>query len=168
MSSTSPINGKLSQVFTPRISIFASTIILGLGTLLTALSKSFITFIIGRAITGIGAAGIFTVSIIIVIELSSAKSRGLFMGLLNSGYTVGVAGGATLAGAILPATGWRALFWLQTPVSIIAGLVLFLAMPRKFASGKGDKGSMLTQLARLDYFGAASLVRFDHSDSRIN
>lgn len=167
MSSTSPICGKLSQVFTPRISIFASTIILGLGTLLTAFSEAFTLFVIGRAITGVGAAGIFTVSIIIVIELSSAKSRGLFMGLLNAGYTTGVAGGATLAGAMLPATGWRALFWLQTPVSIIAGLVLFIAMPRKFALGKDDKGSMLSQLGRLDYFGALSLVRsisFHHED----
>ncbi|GAB7342488.1 hypothetical protein MBLNU457_g0684t1 [Dothideomycetes sp. NU457] len=158
MSSTSPINGKLSQVFTPRISIFVSTIVLGLGTLLTAFAESFIIFIVGRALTGIGAAGIFTVSIIIVIELSSAKSRGLFMGLLNAGYTIGVAGGATLAGALLPATGWRALFWLQTPVSIIAGIMLFIAMPRKFALGKEDKGSMLSQLGRLDYFGALSLT----------
>ena len=160
MSSSSPLNGKLSQILTPRISIFISTLILGLGTLITSFANDFASFIVGRVVTGVGAAGIFTVSIIIVLELASAKQRGLFMGLLNSGYTIGVAAGATVAGALLPVVGWRALFWLQTPIAVVAGLVLFVCIPGSFSPGKGDKadGGVGARLARLDYFGAAGLV----------
>jgi len=158
MSSTSPLNGKLSQILTPRISIFASTIILGIGTLITAFANDFAAFIAGRAVTGVGAAGIYTVSIIIVIDLSTPKRRGLFMGLLNSGFTIGVAAGATIAGALLPVMGWRALFWLQTPIAIISGVVLFIFMPYDFGKTKGDGTGMLARLAKLDYFGAVSLV----------
>jgi len=161
MSSTSPLNGKLSQILTPRISIFASTIILGIGTLITAFANNFAVFIAGRAVTGVGAAGIYTVSIIIVIDLSTPKRRGLFMGLLNSGFTIGVAAGATIAGALLPAMGWRALFWLQMPIAVVSGITLFTFMPGDFGKTKNDGSGVLSRLAKLDYFGAVSLVRFD-------
>jgi len=161
MSSTSPLTGKLSQLFSPRICLFVSTLILAIGTLVSAFSHTFAGFIAGRVITGVGAAGIFTVSIIIVLELTGSKRRGLFIGLLNSGYTVGVAAGATAAGALLPHTGWRALFWMQAPISVGAGTVLLLSIPHDFTAGKkgdGDGESIYVRLARLDYFGAASLV----------
>lgn len=160
MSSTSPLNGKLSQIFSPRVSIFVSSIILALGALITSLANDFTGFVIGRIVTGVGAAGVFTVSIIIVLELSSAKRRGIFMGLLNSGYTVGVAAGATLAGGLLPVLGWRALFWLQCPIALIGGTTLLLCIPRDFAPGSKDKAarSIMDRLAELDYFGACSLV----------
>ncbi|KAK5735842.1 hypothetical protein LTR17_007854 [Elasticomyces elasticus] len=160
MSALSPLNGKLAAVFSPRICIFASTIILALGVVLSSLAQSFEAFVTGRAITGIGASGVFTISIIIVLELTGSKRRGLAIGLLNSGYTVGVAVGATAAGALLPYIGWRALFWAQAPISILGGSVLLFAIPHDFTAGTTDKTShsTLKRLARLDYLGAVTLT----------
>lgn len=64
------------------------------------------TFLIGRAISGVGGAGIMTISFILVLELSGKKKRGLFIGLVNAGFTSGVSFGAVIAGALLPVTGW--------------------------------------------------------------
>lgn len=113
MSALGPLNGKLAAVFTPRLTIFASTVLLATGTITSGLANDFTGFIAGRVLTGIGASGIFTVSIILVLEVTSAKRRGLAIGLLNSGFTVGVAVGATAAGALLPKVGWRYLFISQ-------------------------------------------------------
>ncbi|KAL1305700.1 hypothetical protein AAFC00_007290 [Neodothiora populina] len=161
MSSFSPITGKLAQIFGPRIMLFVSTILLAIGVLVAAFAQAFPAFIVGRVITGLGAAGIFTVSIIVVLELSGPKRRGVMIGLLNSGYTVGVAMGATAAGALLPKVGWRALFWMQAPVSLTGGALLLFAIPHGFTTSKnaGDgEGSVWRRLAKLDYFGAASLT----------
>jgi MFS family permease len=164
MSSLSPLNGKLASLFGPRICIFVSTVVLALGTLASGVANTFTTFIFGRCITGIGASGIFTVSIIIVLELTTAERRGLAIGVLNSGYTFGVAVGATAAGALLPQVGWRALFWMQTPVALLGGTVLLLAIPPDFhAGGKKDTSSdssrsTLKRLAQLDYLGALTLT----------
>jgi len=160
MSSTSPLTGKLAQIFSPRLCIFVSTVILAIGVLVTSWAAAFPAFIVGRIITGIGAAGIFTVSIIIVLELSSLKRRGIMIGLLNSGYTIGVALGATTAGALLSRVGWRALFWMQAPISLLGGLVLLFAIPHDFTAGKKKdvRDSVLTRLATLDYLGAITLV----------
>ena len=167
MSSLGPLNGKLATMFGPRIIIFVSTIVLALGTAVSGVSNTFGTFIFGRCITGIGASGVFTVSIIIVLELTGPLRRGLAIGLLNSGYTFGVAMGATAAGALLPHVGWRALFWMQAPIALIGGTALLLSIPSDFRAGgsKGKKDSssdssqtILRRLAQLDYLGALTLT----------
>lgn len=47
-----------------------------------------------------------TVSFILVLELAGKKNRGLFIGLLNTGFTIGVSFGAVIAGALLGSMGW--------------------------------------------------------------
>ena len=164
MSSVAPLSGRLSQIFSPSYCIFVSTIITAIGLLITASAPTLATFLVGRAVTGAGAAGLFTVSIILVVQLTTPKRRGLFNGLLNACYTTGVGMGAVLAGAIEPALGWRALFWLQAPVALIAGSVLVVAIPSSLfatsAKSHDDtkKASVLTKLAHIDYLGAALLV----------
>jgi predicted MFS family arabinose efflux permease len=45
-------------------------------------------------------------SIILALDLSSPKRRGLCIGLINCGLTTGVATGAVLAGLLTPTLGW--------------------------------------------------------------
>ena len=160
MSSTSPLIGKLAQLFSPRLCLFVSTIILAVGVLVASAANGFPVFIVGRIITGVGAGGIFTISVIVVLELTGPKRRGIMIGLLNSGYTVGVALGATAAGALLSKVGWRALFWMQAPISIMAGTILLFAIPHDFTAGKKNdpSHSILRRLSTIDYFGAVTLV----------
>jgi len=141
--------------------MFTSSLILALGALITSLASNLATFLLGRAVTGIGAAGIFSVSIILVVQLTEPKRRGLFNGLLNTGYTVGVATGAIAAGAIEPVLGWRSLFWLQVPIALVAGTTLFLAIPASVSANENksnDSKSTWQKVLGIDYIGAALLV----------
>ena len=161
VSSLGPLNGKLATIFGPRICIFTSTVVLAAGTVVSSVANSFETFILGRVVTGMGASGILTISIIIVLELTGSKRRGLAIGMLNSGFTIGVAVGATAAGALLPRVGWRALFWMQAPIALLGGTMLLLAIPHDFTAGKrvdDSNHSALKLLARLDYLGALTLT----------
>ena len=106
MASLSPLSGRLSQTFSVRNCVFVSTLIFSLGAFLTSRAVDLATFLLGRALTGVGAAGIMPLSIILVIELTSKRRRGLFIGLVNSGYTVGVSLGAVIAGALVGPMGW--------------------------------------------------------------
>lgn len=111
VSSIAPLAGRFAQVFSARNCIFVSSVIFSIGLFVTAQAPSFAAFLVGRVISGIGAAGILTISIILVLELTGKKERGLFIGLVNAGYTIGVALGAVVAGALLPVTGW--VSWIQ-------------------------------------------------------
>ncbi|KAK5018212.1 hypothetical protein LTR39_001111 [Cryomyces antarcticus] len=160
MSSIAPLAGRLSQLFSPRLCIFVSTVIFSIGSLIAAFAAGLPVFLLGRAMAGVGAAGVFTISIIIVLELTGSKRRGLFVGLLNTGYTIGVALGAIAAGGLLQHVGWRALFWMQSPMALMAGICLLFSIPTSFTAGKGNDGkySMLQRIARIDYIGAVTLT----------
>lgn len=161
MASIAPLNGRLSHIFSPRYCMFTSALITALGALITSLAPGLATFLLGRAITGIGAAGIFSISIILVVQLTDAKRRGLFNGMLNTGYTIGVATGAVAAGAIEPALGWRSLFWLQVPLALIAGITLLLAIPSSVSADETnahDGKTVVRKLLGIDYMGAVLLI----------
>lgn len=108
-------------------------------------------------------------SIILVLEMASKKRRGLCIGLINCGYTTGVASGAVLAGLITPTLGWRVIFWTQAPVVLLLGPLLFFTIPKP---RDGDDGpfklqELLHSLARVDYAGAITLVCGDSPKSKI-
>ncbi|KAF2858061.1 MFS general substrate transporter [Piedraia hortae CBS 480.64] len=152
MSALGPLNGKLSGIFSPPACIFVSSMILAVGGVFSGLASNFELFLVGRSISGCGAAGIFTVAVILVLDLTKQARRGLAIGLLNAGYTAGVAFGATTAGTLLPLTGWRVLFYGQAPIALLAGTVLFLSLP-KWNETEND-----LSVARLDYLGALTLT----------
>lgn len=163
MSALGPLNGKLSSVFPPRSCISLSAMILALGSMICAVSNQFGSFVTGRCVQGAGSSGVFTISLIIVLELTGSQRRGLGIGLLNTGFTIGVAVGATAAGALLPVTGWRALFWLQVPACVVPGLILLFALPGDFHGGKkgvenGKADDTRKRVRNLDYLGAVLLT----------
>ncbi|KAG9240276.1 major facilitator superfamily domain-containing protein [Calycina marina] len=160
LSSFSPIAARLAQVFSPRSCMFLAAIFFSLGGLITSQAPSIELFLLGRVVSGLGAAGIMTISFILVLELSGKKRRGLFIGLVNTGFTAGVSLGALIVGALLPTMGWRFLFWIQTPIGVLAGLGLFLSIPGSFTSGhKSDTtASVWSKLAKIDYLGGITLI----------
>lgn len=162
MSSLSPIAARLAQIFSPRHCILVAASLLSLGGVVASQAPSLEVFLLGRAISGAGGAGTMSISFILVLELSGKKRRGLFIGLVNTGFTTGVSLGAVIAGALLPVTGWRFLFWIQGPLAMIAGVAIFLSIPKSFTSGQkgAGEGSIRTKLAKIDYLGAIMLVRF--------
>ena len=155
-----PLVGRLCEIFSSRNYLFASTIIQCIGLLVTSLSPTLWMFLIGRVITGIGSAASTPVAIILVTELTSKRRRGLFIGLVNTGYTVGVSCGAILAGALEPIVGWRAIFWLQIPLALAAGVTAFFAIPKNLEarSMKFEDMTIAQKLSRIDYFGVITLI----------
>lgn len=160
MSSVTPLAGRLSLIFTPRVFVFFSSLVLSLGLFITALARNITVFLLGRAVSGCGCGGLMSTSIILVLDLASKRRRGLCFGMINSGYTIGVASGAVLAGLLTPAYGWRCIFWVQAPVALVLAPLLFMAIPSHphRSSNHGGTRSLLQNLARIDYGGALALT----------
>lgn len=105
-SALSPLVGRLATIFSPRSLSLPIAFFFAAGGIVTAMAKSFSIFILGRVLTGMAGAGIMTLSVILVLELIGKKSRGLFVGLVNCGFTIGLSFGAVVYGALLSAVGW--------------------------------------------------------------
>src|SRR4051812_29074494 len=148
-----PLLGRLCQVFSSRNYLFASIIVQCIGLLITSVAPKLWVFLVGRVITGIGSAAVTPVALILVTELTSKRRRGLFIGLANTGYTVGVSCGAIIAGALEPVVGWRAIFWLQIPLALAAGTTAFFAIPKNLEAGSKQFRDLTVsqKLSRIDY-----------------
>lgn len=103
-------------------------------------------FIVFRVIQGAGAAIMFPAALAIVLNAFPVSERGRAMAIF-----FGIAGGLTaigpLAGGYLVELTWRAIFWVNIPVALIA---LFLIWKSKPADEKHP--------APLDYRGTALIT----------
>ena len=164
ITSITPISGRLSTIFTPRIYLLVSVVIQASGLWLTSQAQSLTGFLAGRVVSGIGSAAITPVAFILVTELVSQRRRGLYFGIINTGYTTGVSCGAIIAGALEPRIGWRTVFWAQAPVALAAGVGAFFAIPQSKVTGNNSetdsehKESLRDKLAQIDYFGVITLI----------
>ncbi|KAJ8066954.1 hypothetical protein OCU04_004336 [Sclerotinia nivalis] len=160
MSSISPVAARLAQIFSPRNLILTAALLFAIGGAVTSQAPDLKTFLMGRAISGIGGAGIMTISLILILELTSKKRRGIFIGLANSGFTLGVSLGAVVWGALLPVVGWRSLFLFQLPLAVLSGIGIYFSIPKSFTSGhkSADGESITSKLAKIDYVGSLFLI----------
>ncbi|KAI1363754.1 major facilitator superfamily domain-containing protein [Xylaria arbuscula] len=160
LSSMSPLTGKLATIFSPRSMVLVSSLLFAIGCLVTSQAHSFAVFIIGRVITGLGGGGTMVLAFILVLELTTKRNRGLFIGITNAGFTTGVSLGAVVFGGLIGKIGWRPLFWAQAPAALLAGCAIFFSIPGSMRSpGQStDKDVTLrTKLGRIDYLGAVFL-----------
>lgn len=158
LSSVTPLAGRLSQIFTPRVYILFSCVVSAIGLFITAAARNLAVFLLGRALTGCGGGGILVITVLLTLDLTSKKRRGLFLGLINVGMTTGISCGAILAGMITPAFGWRVIFWFQAPLSLALGLIQYLAIPPSPADVQPLWGPLVRKLAKVDYGGALALT----------
>ena len=121
-ASVAPLLGRLAMVFSPSAMILFTSSFFSIGAIVTSQAQCFTTFVIGRVLSGIGGGGVMTLPVILVIQLSSKRRRGLLIGLTNAVcqpilsqkpssdstqcFTFGVTLGAIVYGALLPAIGW--------------------------------------------------------------
>ncbi|EPS27155.1 hypothetical protein PDE_02098 [Penicillium oxalicum 114-2] len=158
-SSVTPLTGRLAAIFTPRVYVIFASTTLAIGLFLSAAALTLPVFLLGRAIAGLGSGGLMSIAIILAVDLASPKRRGLCIGMINAGYTTGLASGAVLAGLMVSSLGWRLLFWIQAPAALVLGPLLFLAIPPpSSACASLDSRTLMQILWRVDYAGALALA----------
>jgi EmrB/QacA subfamily drug resistance transporter len=92
------------------------------GLLLCSLSRNAPDLIAARAIQGVGAAGVISLSTAIAVAVLPQEERGKALGILTSVSAIGLIAGPMVGGLILDLLGWRAIFYIRLPVGIL-GLI---------------------------------------------
>ncbi|WP_224767636.1 MFS transporter [Paracoccus yeei] len=99
-----------------------------------------------RAIQGVGAAFLMTLSMALMRQIASEARVGRAMGRLGTVSALGTALGPSLGGLLIPPVGWRGVFWVQAPLAVIALLLALTTLPadpRKKATPTPGLGSVL-------------------------
>ncbi|WP_237703821.1 MFS transporter [Rhodospirillum rubrum] len=98
-------------------------------SLLCALAPTLWLLIGARALQGLGAAFLMSLSMALMRETTSPERMGRAMGLLGTMSALGTALGPSLGGALLSASGWRGIFLVQCPLAVLALILAFVSLP---------------------------------------
>jgi MFS family permease len=98
-TATTPTWGKISDIWGRKPIILVANVIFFSGSLICALVDDFAAFIAGRAVQGVGAAGMQTMVNICISDLFSQRDRGLYYGLTSIVWAVASGVGPILGGA---------------------------------------------------------------------
>jgi len=104
------IFGWLGDRFGRRIPLMIDIVFYSVIELLTAFAPNFGTFLLLRALFGIGMGGEWGLGASLAMESLPTHTRGLFSGILQQGYAFGYLLAALVYWTVFPHFGWRGLF----------------------------------------------------------
>jgi MFS family permease len=132
-----PIAGRLGDMYGKERMLFASLVLLAIGTVWAGLSTSIFELDAARAVQG-ASGGIFPLAFgVIRDEFPPAKVAG-GIGLISAILGIGGGAGILLAGVILEHLGWQWLFWAPLPVILIATALCYRYVPESPVRTPGE------------------------------
>jgi MFS transporter, SHS family, lactate transporter len=133
--------GLLSDRFGRRIPLIGTIVYFTVIEVACGFAPSYTAFLVLRALFGIGMGGEWGVGASLVMEAAPTRWRGILSGMLQSGYPIGNLLAALAARFILPAWGWRPMFWIGALPALLA-LYITLKVPESEAWKQHRAGSM--------------------------
>ncbi|MFD8543411.1 MFS transporter [Streptomyces sp. NPDC059649] len=126
MTATTPLWGKLSDLFSKKLLVQFALIIYVAGSVVAGLSQNTGMLIACRVVQGIGVGGLSALAQIVMAAMISPRERGRYSGYLGATFAVATVGGPLLGGVITDTSwlGWRWCFYVGVPFAVIALIVL--------------------------------------------
>lgn len=151
---STPIYGKLGDIFGRRQLFLIAILIFVIGSALSALSGSMLELAGWRALQGIGAGGLFSLAITVLSDIVAPRERaryqGYFLAVFATSSVLGpVVGGLfSDAGMILGIAGWKWIFLMNVPIGALALFLVwkFLHVPHTPVKH------------RIDWLGATTII----------
>ena len=145
-----PIWGRLSDMYGRGRFHLLSVFILVLGSVLCARSDSMLSLVGFRAIQGLGAGGLMSLSFTMIADLYDLEERAKMQGAISSVWGVAALIGPLLGGWMTKAFGWPSIFYLNIPVGIVTAILVQMSWKDRPRTGTGRvdlPGAILLALA---------------------
>ena len=145
--------GKVYTFVNPKWVYLSSLAVFEIGSAVCGAAPNSTAFIIGRAIAGLGNAGLFQGAVVIIVYIIPLHKRPQYMGVMGTVFGVASAVGPLLGGAFTDGPGWRWCFYINLPCGAVVSvlLVLFLHIPPEML--KRDSTTWRQKLTKMDPIG---------------
>lgn len=152
-ASSSPVWGKISDIFGRKNIILLANLIFLVGSLIAGLSISIGMLIGARVIQGIGGGGLIVLVYVCIGDLFSMRERPKYYGLMGMVWAIASGVGPVVGGAFTQGVTWRWCFYINLPLD---GLSLVLLSV--FLKLDNPRTPLLEGLRSIDWIGVLTIV----------
>ncbi|WP_372728548.1 MDR family MFS transporter [Nocardioides sp.] len=150
MTATTPLWGKLADLFSKKLLVQSALVIYSIGTLIAGFAPSMEVLIGARVVQGLGVGGLTALVQVVIATMVPPRERGRYSGYLGAVFALATVSGPLIGGLIVdaPGLGWRWCFFVGLPVAALAFGVLqkTLHLP------------VVRREVTIDYLGATLIV----------
>ena len=157
--------GQLGDITGRRRLLMAGISLFTAASVLCGIAPALWVLIVARVAQGLGSAIMMALSMALVSEIVPKARTGSAMGLLGTTSAIGTALGPSLGGVLLAGVGWRAIFFVNLPLGILALLLAYRYLPADRREphptrvGFDNVGTLLLALTLASYALAMTLGR---------
>ncbi|HAP32300.1 MAG TPA: MFS transporter, partial [Firmicutes bacterium] len=137
--------GKAADIYGRKKFFLCGGIIFTLASLLCAVSPSITLLIIFRIMQGCGAALLMGTAVAILSSVFPPGERGRALGISLAATYIGLSAAPSLGGIVTQQFGWRSVFLVTVPLSLLLIILVIWKVKEEWADAKGEK---------LDYTGS--------------
>lgn len=148
MTATTPIWGKLADLFSQKVLVQSALVIFSIGSLAAGFAPSMETLIGARAIQGLGVGGLTALVQVVIATMVPPRERGRYSGYIGATFAMATVSGPLIGGLLVDTVGWRWCFFMGIPVAALAFVVLQKTLHLPF----------IKREVHIDYLGATLLM----------
>lgn len=115
---------RLSEICGKKRVVYLGLSLILVFSLLASVSWDFLSLLIFRSAMGIGTSFILTASVSLLTDVYPPGNRGTAFGLSTMSVYLGALTGPMLGGVLTDALGWRSIFYIITPLALLAMIML--------------------------------------------
>lgn len=116
--------GKLYTTLSVKIVLLIAIAIFELGSIICAAAPNSTTLIVGRAVAGLGAAGIFPGSTLVLVHSAPMERRPALLGITTAMFGIASLCGPFIGGAFADGATWRWCFIINVPLGVVTAVIV--------------------------------------------
>ncbi|KAF9871860.1 hypothetical protein CkaCkLH20_10794 [Colletotrichum karsti] len=148
--------GKVYSFYNVKATFLASVLLFEVGSTICGAAPNSDVFIFGRALAGVGSAGILSGVIIVIVHVVPLHKRPLYQGMFGAVFGIASIIGPLVGGAFTSKVTWRWCFYINLPFGGVAALVIIFLL--RIPERETTKLSTKAKLAQLDFYGTSLLI----------